>query len=70
MGDAHNGTADGDCAVCCRASMAVPCCCWRADQKSKFDEVVEDKGVKILIDPAALMHVLGTRMDFIDDKLK
>ncbi|KAJ4720586.1 Iron-sulfur assembly protein IscA-like [Melia azedarach] len=40
-----------------------------ADEKSKFDELVEDKGVKILIDPKALMHVIGTKMDFVDDKL-
>ncbi|XP_015945244.2 iron-sulfur assembly protein IscA-like 3, mitochondrial [Arachis duranensis] len=38
-----------------------------ADEKGKFDELVEDKGVKILIDPKALMHVIGTRMDFVDD---
>ncbi|XP_060185174.1 iron-sulfur assembly protein IscA-like 1, mitochondrial [Lycium barbarum] len=41
-----------------------------ADDKAKFDELVEDKGVKILIDPKALMHVLGTEMDFVDDKLR
>ncbi|KAH0461085.1 hypothetical protein IEQ34_008660 [Dendrobium chrysotoxum] len=41
-----------------------------ADDKGKFDEVVEDKGVKILIDPKALMHVIGTKMDFVDDTLK
>ncbi|XP_071721723.1 LOW QUALITY PROTEIN: iron-sulfur assembly protein IscA-like 1, mitochondrial [Rutidosis leptorrhynchoides] len=41
-----------------------------ADDKGKFDELVEDKGVKILIDPKALMHVLGTKMDFVDDKLR
>ncbi|KAJ4978536.1 hypothetical protein NE237_009316 [Protea cynaroides] len=41
-----------------------------ADDKGKFDELVEDKGVKILIDPKALMHVIGTKMDFVDDKLK
>ncbi|XP_042501322.1 iron-sulfur assembly protein IscA-like 1, mitochondrial [Macadamia integrifolia] len=41
-----------------------------ADEKGKFDELVEDKGVKILIDPKALMHVIGTKMDFVDDKLK
>ncbi|GJV66621.1 iron-sulfur assembly protein IscA-like protein 1, mitochondrial [Tanacetum coccineum] len=28
-----------------------------ADEKGKFDELVEDKGVKIVIDPKALMHV-------------
>ncbi|XP_031282761.1 iron-sulfur assembly protein IscA-like 1, mitochondrial isoform X2 [Pistacia vera] len=41
-----------------------------ADEKAKFDELVEDKGVKILIDPKALMHVIGTKMDFVDDKLR
>lgn len=44
----------------------LPC----TDDKGKFDEVVEDKGVKILIDPKALMHVIGTEMDFVDDKLR
>ncbi|EYU19812.1 hypothetical protein ABFS82_06G085600 [Erythranthe guttata] len=41
-----------------------------ADEKGKFDELVEDKGVKIIIDPKALMHVIGTKMDFVDDKLR
>ncbi|KAH0745512.1 hypothetical protein KY285_007169 [Solanum tuberosum] len=41
-----------------------------ADDKGKFDELIEDKGVKILIDPKALMHVIGTEMDFVDDKLR
>ncbi|XP_027164005.1 iron-sulfur assembly protein IscA-like 1, mitochondrial [Coffea eugenioides] len=41
-----------------------------ADEKEKFDELVEDKGVKILVDPKALMHVIGTKMDFVDDKLR
>ncbi|XP_031373676.1 iron-sulfur assembly protein IscA-like 1, mitochondrial [Punica granatum] len=41
-----------------------------SDEKGKFDELIEDKGVKILIDPKALMHVIGTKMDFVDDKLR
>ncbi|XP_027104746.1 iron-sulfur assembly protein IscA-like 1, mitochondrial [Coffea arabica] len=41
-----------------------------ADEKGKFDELVEDKGIKILVDPKALMHVIGTKMDFVDDKLR
>ncbi|CAI9091366.1 OLC1v1026385C2 [Oldenlandia corymbosa var. corymbosa] len=41
-----------------------------ADEKGKFDELVEDKGVKILVDPKALMHVIGTKMDFVDDKMR
>jgi iron-sulfur cluster assembly protein len=31
--------------------------------------VVEDKGVKLLIDPKAVMFLLGTEMDFKVDKL-
>ena len=33
------------------------------------DEVVEDKGVKILIDPKAVLFLLGTEMDYKTDKL-
>eukprot|EP00877_Chromochloris_zofingiensis_P002696 jgi/Chrzof1/12427/Cz06g34090.t1 len=41
-----------------------------SDKKGRFDEIVEREGVRILIDPAALMHVLGTTMDFQEDQLK
>ncbi|CAI0391869.1 unnamed protein product [Linum tenue] len=41
-----------------------------ADEKGKFDELIDEKGVKVLIDPKALMHVIGTKMDFVDDKLR
>ena len=33
------------------------------------DEVVEDKGVRILIDPKAVLFLLGTEMDYKIDKL-
>jgi iron-sulfur cluster assembly protein len=33
------------------------------------DEVVEDKGVKILIDPKAVLFLLGTEMDYKTEKL-
>ena len=33
------------------------------------DEVVEDNGVTILIDPKAVLFLLGTQMDFKVDKL-
>ncbi len=33
------------------------------------DEIIEDKGVKILIDPKAIMFLLGTRMDYREEKL-
>eukprot|EP00210_Caulerpa_lentillifera_P005407 g5169.t1 len=41
-----------------------------ADASGKFDELVEEKGIRMLIDPGALIHVLGTTMDFIEDRLK
>ena len=33
------------------------------------DEVVEDKGVRVLIDPKAVLFLLGTEMDYRVDKL-
>ncbi|KAK2365291.1 Iron-sulfur cluster biosynthesis family protein [Trifolium repens] len=41
-----------------------------ADEKGELDELVEDKGVKILIDFKAIFHVAGTEIDFVDDKLR
>jgi iron-sulfur cluster assembly protein len=34
-----------------------------------MDEVVEDKGVKILVDPKAVMFLIGTEMDWKTGKL-
>ena len=42
---------------------------WAEDQKP-FDEVVEDKGVRVLIDAKAMMFLLGTEMDFQTSALK
>ena len=39
------------------------------DAPEPRDEVVEDKGVKILVDPKAVLFLLGTRMDFRTDRL-
>ena len=33
------------------------------------EEVVEDKGVKVLIDPKAIMYLLGTEMDYKKEEL-
>ena len=33
------------------------------------DEVIEDKGVKVLIDPGAVMYLLGTEMDYKKEEL-
>ena len=41
-----------------------------AEQAEKFDEVVEDKGVKLLIDAKAVLFLLGTEMDYQVEALK
>jgi iron-sulfur cluster assembly protein len=41
-----------------------------ADRQEKLDEVVEDKGVTIFIDPKAVLFLLGTEMDYRVEKLK
>jgi iron-sulfur cluster assembly protein len=33
------------------------------------DEVIEDKGVRVLIDPKAVLFLIGTEMDYRIDKL-
>jgi iron-sulfur cluster assembly protein len=40
-----------------------------ADAIRPSDEVVEDKGVKILVDPKAVLFLLGTEMDYKTEKL-
>ena len=40
-----------------------------AETTNPLDEVVVDKGVRILIDPKAVLFLLGTEMDYKIDKL-
>jgi len=40
-----------------------------AEAAQPLEEVVEDKGVKIFIDPKAILFLIGTEMDFVRDKL-
>jgi len=40
-----------------------------AETAEPSDEVVEDKGVRILVDPKAVLFLLGTEMDFKTEKL-
>ena len=35
-----------------------------AKKTNPNDEIIEDKGVKVLIDPKAIMYLLGTEMDY------
>ena len=41
-----------------------------AKEEDKFDEVVEDKGVKVIVDASAIMFLIGTEMDYIDTDIK
>jgi iron-sulfur cluster assembly protein len=40
-----------------------------AENVNPLDEVIEDKGVRILIDPKAVLFLLGTEMDYKVEKL-
>ncbi|CAF4673543.1 unnamed protein product, partial [Rotaria magnacalcarata] len=40
-----------------------------AKEKKKMDEEVNQDGIKLLIDPKAQLTLLGTEMDFVQDKL-
>ncbi|SJZ55001.1 iron-sulfur cluster assembly protein [Enhydrobacter aerosaccus] len=41
-----------------------------ADKQEPMDEVVETSGLKILIDPKASLFLIGTEMDYQEEKLK
>ena len=38
-------------------------------EAGKFDELIEDNGARVLIDPAAVLFLLGAEMDYKVDKL-
>ena len=40
-----------------------------AEKTNPNDEIIEDKGVKVLIDPKAIMYLLGTEMDYKKEEL-
>ncbi len=40
-----------------------------AESRGPIDEVVEDKGVTLLVEPKAVLFLLGTEMDFVTEKL-
>ena len=39
------------------------------DKPGTFDESVEQEGVKVLIDSKALFSIIGSEMDWVDDRL-
>ena len=40
-----------------------------AEDIAPMEEVVEDRGVKILIEPSAILFLLGSEIDYVVDKL-
>ncbi|EER17782.1 iron-sulfur cluster assembly protein, putative [Perkinsus marinus ATCC 50983] len=40
-----------------------------AKEIGKLDEVVESEGVKVVVDSNALMYLIGTEMDYVDNDL-
>lgn len=40
-----------------------------ATEVGPLDEMVEENGIKILIDPKAILFLLGTQIDFVTEKL-
>jgi iron-sulfur cluster assembly protein len=40
-----------------------------AEAAGKFDEIVEQDGARVIIDPQAVLYLLGTEMDYKVDKL-
>jgi iron-sulfur cluster assembly protein len=40
-----------------------------AESANPLDEVIEDKGIRLLIDPKAVMFLIGTEMDYARDRL-
>jgi iron-sulfur cluster assembly protein len=41
-----------------------------ADEKGPLDESVEVGGVTVLIDPKATMFIVGTEMDYVEEKMQ
>jgi iron-sulfur cluster assembly protein len=41
-----------------------------ADEKDPLDEMMEMNGVTILIDPKAVLFILGTEMDYVEEKMQ
>ncbi|MBI1276460.1 iron-sulfur cluster assembly accessory protein [bacterium] len=41
-----------------------------ADAAKTGDEVINDKGVTVMVDPAAVMFLIGTEMDYVETRVK
>ncbi len=41
-----------------------------AEEARQFEEVIEDKGVRVFVDPAATMFLIGATMDYREGKFE
>ena len=41
-----------------------------ATEKDPLDEMIEDKGVTVFINAKALMYLIGSEMDYVEDKMQ
>ena len=41
-----------------------------AEEQRKFEDVVEQHGVRVFIDPTAVMYLLGSQLDYAEDKME
>jgi len=41
-----------------------------ADEERPFEEVIEQGGIKVYIDPKAIIYLIGSEMDFVEEQFK
>ena len=41
-----------------------------AEEKKKLEEEVVTKGVRVFVDSAAIMYLIGSEMDYVEEKLE
>ncbi|WP_236870550.1 HesB/IscA family protein [Candidatus Bandiella numerosa] len=39
-------------------------------QKKELDEEVNDKGIRVFINPSAVLKIFGTKLDYVDEKIQ
>ena len=52
-----------------RGCSGLSYCIDYAEDTKKFEDIVEHNGVKFVIDPQALMFLIGTEIDYVEEKL-
>ena len=68
MSQAHNSTIGVRVGVKSGGCAGMSYIMEYAKEVKPNEEVVEDKGVKVLIDPKAIIYLLGTEMDYKKEK--